>query len=100
MEGERRRMTKNLPCAKGRDEKRTSGVAEDQPCGARLSSFLEYEVWTLTNTVDFRTSRSGWGARIRTRISGSKVRCATIAPRPISEARRNRAGCIVSHPPG
>ena len=39
---------------------------------------------------------SGWGARIRTRINGFKVRRATIAPRPNVCADKTQAGCIVT----
>ncbi len=39
-----------------------------------------YEVETTTSIRD--NNHPSWGARIRTRINGFKVRRATIAPRP------------------
>ena len=35
-----------------------------------------------------RGTITGWGARIRTRIYGSKVRCATVAPRPNDQGNK------------
>ena len=56
-----------------------------------------YEVGFSSNTTPIRDYyHSGWGARIRTRINGFKVRRATIAPRPNVCADKTQAGCIVT----
>ena len=49
----------------------------------------EYLVGNSSDTIAFRDNGlSGWGARIRTRIYGFKVRCATVAPRPNFSTRK------------
>ena len=56
-----------------------------------------YEVGFSLNTTPIRDYyHSDWGARIRTRINGFKVRRATIAPRPNVCADKTQAGCIVT----
>ena len=57
-----------------------------------------YEIGISSNTTVIRgTEHSGWGARIRTRINGFKVRRATIAPRPKYWRRKYPGGlyCII-----
>src|SRR3989304_2140836 len=63
-EGGRMKEDEESHLSEAEGRKGASDGAEDRPCGAPLPSFFEYEVWNSTNTADFRTSRSGWGARI------------------------------------
>ncbi len=53
----------------------------------QVDLFKMYEVGISSTTTSIRdNNHSGWGARIRTRINGFKVRRATIAPRPNDDA--------------
>jgi hypothetical protein len=63
-----------------------------------IDLYSSYEVGISPTTTSIRPNNySGWGARIRTRINGFKVRCATIAPRPNIQTDKIQAGCIVTH---
>src|SRR5439155_1572345 len=91
------------PDLAGEDGERRASRLEERPAGKRMQNLrdLRFHPCRKPSREHDRQRRvlhpagaSGWGARIRTWDSGSKVRCLTTWPRPTGHGSRILARAI------